>query len=64
MMALMPIPISLTLSEIRTLISVPDSIAVVEAAFAALSEGRAILPGVINLDIPAHHGETAPKAMG
>src|SRR4051812_15885174 len=57
----MATPLSLSLAEIRMLISVPDSIAVVEAAFAALSEGRAILPGVINLDIPAHQGEVHVK---
>lgn len=54
-------PRTLTLERIRALISMPDAIDAVEAAFVALDAGRAVLPGVINLDIPQYHGEVHVK---
>lgn len=48
--------------EIRSLITLPDAIGAVERAFGALAEGRAVLPSVINLDLPAVRGEVHVKA--
>ncbi len=48
--------------EIRELISYPETIAAVEKAFAEFSSGRAVMPGVINLDLDSYHGEVHVKS--
>jgi alanine dehydrogenase len=48
--------------EIRGLISWPEAIGAVEAAFAEHSAGRAIMPGVVNLDIDPYQGEVHIKS--
>jgi ectoine utilization protein EutC len=48
--------------EIRSLLSFREAIGAVEAAFADLASGRAVMPGVINLDIEAHQGEVHIKS--
>jgi ornithine cyclodeaminase/alanine dehydrogenase-like protein (mu-crystallin family) len=53
---------SLSLADIRPLVTISESIAAIESAFAALADGRAISPPVINLDIRAHHGEVHVKS--
>jgi len=46
----MTAPLVLPLARIRELISMPEAIEAVSAAFAALDAGRAVLPGVIKAD--------------
>jgi len=48
--------------EIRELISYREAIGAVESAFADFSSGRAVMPGVINLDIDSHQGEVHIKS--
>lgn len=48
--------------EIKRLVSLKEAIRAVEDAFAAYNSGRAVLPGVINLDLPAFQGEVHVKA--
>jgi len=48
--------------EIKDLLSLEETIAAVEKSFAAYNSGKAILPGVINLDIPENQGEVHVKA--
>lgn len=48
--------------EIKELISLKDAIGAVENSFAAYSAGKAVLPGVINLDLPEFRGEVHVKA--
>jgi ornithine cyclodeaminase len=48
--------------EIKELLSLEETIAAVEKSFAAFNSGKAILPGVINLDIPENQGEVHVKA--
>ncbi len=48
--------------EIRGLLTFREAIAAVESAFAEFSAGRAVMPGVINLDIAAHRGEVHVKS--
>jgi len=48
--------------EIRNSISLKEAIPAVEESLAAYSSGRAILPGVINLDLPEFEGEVHVKA--
>ncbi|MBI5878692.1 MAG: ornithine cyclodeaminase family protein [Chloroflexi bacterium] len=55
-------PPTLPLARIRELITMPEAIEAVEAAFVALDAGRAVLPGVINLDIPQYRGEVHVKS--
>ncbi len=47
----------LTEQEIRQAVSMPEAMAVVEEAFAALARGEARLPDVIGLEIPEFDGE-------
>jgi len=53
---------ALSQREIQSLITLPDAIGAVERAFGALAEGKAVLPSVINLDLPAVRGEVHVKA--
>jgi len=48
-------------SEIKELLTLEETIAAVEKSFAAYNSGKAILPGVINLDIPENQGEVHVK---
>lgn len=48
--------------EIKRLVSLKEAIEAVEDSFAAYNSGRAVLPGVINLDLPAFQGEVHIKA--
>ena len=48
--------------EIRGLFSFREAIGAVETAFAELASGRAVMPGVINLDIEDHQGEVHVKS--
>lgn len=48
--------------EIRNSISLKDAIPAIEQSLAAYSSGLAILPGVINLDLPEFEGEVHVKA--
>ena len=48
--------------EIRELISYPETIEAVEKAFAEFSSGRAVMPGVINLDLDSYQGEVHIKS--
>lgn len=48
--------------EIKRVVSLKEAIRAVEDSFAAYNSGRAVLPGVINLDLPAFHGEVHVKA--
>ena len=48
--------------EIRNSISLKDAIPAIEQSLAAYSSGLAILPGVINLDLPELEGEVHVKA--
>jgi ornithine cyclodeaminase len=48
-------------AEIRRLIGPAEALAAVGEAFAKLGRGEAILPGVINLDVPAQRGEVHVK---
>lgn len=48
--------------EIRGLISFGEAIAAVESAFAEHGAGRAVMPGVINLDIVPRRGEVHIKS--
>lgn len=48
--------------EIKKLVSLKEAIKAVEESFAAYSSGRAVLPGVINLDLPEFEGEVHVKA--
>jgi ornithine cyclodeaminase len=48
--------------EIRELISYREAIGAVESAFADFSAGRAVMPGVINLDIDSNQGEVHVKS--
>ncbi len=48
-------------SEIKELVSLKESLEAVEAALAAYSSGQAVLPGVINLDLPEFQGEVHVK---
>jgi len=47
--------------EIKELLSFEETISAVEKSFAAYNSGKAILPGVINLDIPENQGEVHVK---
>ena len=49
-------------SEIRNSISLKEAIPAIEESLAAYSSGRAILPGVINLDLSEFEGEVHVKA--
>ncbi len=44
-------------SELRRAADEVDAVAAVEGAFRALAEGKAVLPGVISLELPKKHGE-------
>ena len=44
-------------AALRAVITPQIAVAAMRAAFAADGEGRAHVPAVINLDVPAHHGE-------
>lgn len=48
--------------EIKKLLSLEETLTVVEKSLAAFNSGKAILPGVINLDIPQNQGEVHVKA--
>jgi ectoine utilization protein EutC len=48
--------------EIRDLLSFPEAIAAVETAFGDLAAGRAVMPGVINLDLEDVRGEVHIKS--
>lgn len=48
--------------EIKKLVPLSEAILAVEQAFAAYSSGKAVLPGVINLDLPEFQGEVHVKA--
>jgi ornithine cyclodeaminase len=48
-------------AEIRRLIGPAEALAAVGEAFAKLGRGEAILPGVINLDVPEQRGEVHVK---
>ncbi|MCX8159721.1 MAG: ornithine cyclodeaminase family protein [Candidatus Saccharicenans sp.] len=48
--------------EIKGLVNLKEAIKAVEDSFAAYSSGRAVLPGVINLDLTAFQGEVHVKA--
>jgi ornithine cyclodeaminase len=48
--------------EIRRLLDPAACLQAVEEAFTALASGRAILPAVINLEVPESHGEIHVKA--
>lgn len=48
--------------EIRDLISCREAIGAVETAFAEFSAGRAVMPGVVNLDIDSYQGEVHIKS--
>ncbi|MGQ9801340.1 MAG: ornithine cyclodeaminase family protein [Candidatus Saccharicenans sp.] len=48
--------------EIKELVNLSASIEAVESSFAAYSSGQAVLPGVINLDLPQFQGEVHVKA--
>ena len=48
-------------AEIRRLIGPAQALAAVREAFARLGRGQATVPGVINLDLPQHHGEVHVK---
>lgn len=48
--------------EIKKLLNLEETIGAVEAAFAAYNSRKAVLPGVINLDLPEFHGEVHIKA--
>jgi len=43
--------------EIRQLLSMPETIQAVEKCLADFSSGKAIVPGVINLDLDDSQGE-------
>lgn len=48
--------------EIKELVNLSAAIEAVESSFAAYSSGQAVLPGVINLDLPEFQGEVHVKA--
>jgi ectoine utilization protein EutC len=48
--------------DIRELLSFPEAIVAVESAFAELAAGRAVMPGVINLDLEDVRGEVHIKS--
>ncbi len=48
--------------EIRELISYREAIEAVEKALAELSSGRAVMPGVVNLDLDSYQGEVHIKS--
>jgi ornithine cyclodeaminase len=48
--------------EIKKLTGLKEAIPAVEKALAAFSSGKAILPGIINLDLPESKGEVHVKA--
>jgi len=48
--------------EIKKLVNLQAAIEAVESSFAAYSSGQAVLPGVINLDLPEFQGEVHIKA--
>lgn len=48
--------------EIKKLVNLQAAIGAVESSLAAYSSGRAVLPGVINLDLPQFEGEVHVKA--
>ncbi|HAR36453.1 MAG TPA: ornithine cyclodeaminase family protein [Acidobacteria bacterium] len=48
--------------EIKKLVNLQAAIEAVESSFAAYSSGQAVLPGVINLDLPEFEGEVHVKA--
>ena len=48
--------------EIKKLVNLQAAIEAVESSFAAYSSGQAVLPGVINLDLPEFQGEVHVKA--
>ncbi|MCX7975009.1 MAG: ornithine cyclodeaminase family protein [Candidatus Aminicenantes bacterium] len=47
--------------EIKSLLSLKEAIIAVEKSFAAFNSGKAILPGVINLDLSQNQGEVHVK---
>jgi ornithine cyclodeaminase len=47
--------------EVRRLISPAAALGAVREAFVKLARGQATLPGVLGLDLPAHHGEVHVK---
>lgn len=49
-------------AEIRELLSYPEALTVVEHSFADYSSGKAVVPGVINLDIENARGEVHVKS--
>jgi ectoine utilization protein EutC len=51
----------LTEDEIRQAISTAEAVDAIEAAFAALAQGRVTLPGVINFDLPAMPSSETPQ---
>jgi ornithine cyclodeaminase len=57
-----PAPLILHEAEIRALLDPASCIEAVERAFVAYVAGRAELPGVIHLDVPASRGEVHVKA--
>ncbi|MGB9893031.1 MAG: cyclodeaminase [Candidatus Saccharicenans sp.] len=48
--------------EIKKLVNLREAIGAVENSFAAYNSGNAVLPGVINLDLPEFQGEVHVKA--
>ncbi len=48
-------------SEIKENLTLEETVVAVEKSFAAYNSGKAILPGVINLDLPASQGEVHVK---
>jgi len=48
--------------EIKDLVNLREAIRAVESSFAAYNSGKAVLPGVINLDLPEFEGEVHVKA--
>jgi len=47
--------------DVKGRLDFPPAIKAMESAFAAYSEGRAVMPGVINLDLPQFQGEVHVK---
>lgn len=52
----------LTGEEVRSLVSIPRAIESVESAFSAYARGEAVVPPVVNLQIPNHKGEIDVKS--
>jgi len=51
----------LTEDEIRQAVSTTEAVDAIEAAFAALAQGRVILPGVINISLPSTPPSEIPQ---